>query len=408
MDLFNVLTVKDTSKLIDENFQFELDSELVTLTEATGRILKNDIVAKENVPDFRRSTVDGYAVFSRDVFGASESIQSILDLKGEILMGVEADGEISVPGQCYYVPTGGMLPRGADSVIMIEYTEKLDETTILTSKASSPGENVIEIGEDIKKNEVVIRKGTKLRAYEIGVLSSLGFYNIEVFRKPRIGIISTGDEVVHPFEDINPGQIRDINTYLLYSLIEDKGCIPVNYGLIKDEYSLLKSTMEKAVNECDIVLTSGGSSVGKKDNTLNVIKSLEGGELLVHGISVKPGKPTIIGKSKGKIIFGLPGHPLACAVIFKIMVQYYIEKITEHKYKDFPVSCRFKINYHKAKGREEYLPVNIEEKDTELVAYPVFGKSGLITSFSKAWGYIKIERNEEGIKEGQTVKVYRF
>lgn len=408
MDLFNVLTVKDTSKLIDDNFNYELKSEFVTLPEATGRILKYDITAKENVPDFRRSTVDGYAVYSRDVFGASESIQSILDLKGEILMGQKAEGEISISGQCYYVPTGGMIPNGADSVIMIEYTEKLDDTTILTSKATSPGENVIEIGEDIKKDEIVIKKGTRLRAYEIGVLASLGFYEVEVYKKPVIGIISTGDEVVHPSQPIKTGQIRDINTYLLNSLVEDKGCIPVRYGLIKDEYELLKMTLEKAVSECDIVLISGGSSVGKKDNTVKIIEDLEDGVLLVHGISVKPGKPTIIGKSKGKIIFGLPGHPLACAVIFQVMVKYYIEKITEHKEKVYPIMCKFKLNYHKAKGREEYLPVTIEEKSEELIASPVFGKSGLITSFSKAYGFVRIERNEEGIKEGQIVKVYKF
>lgn len=408
MDLFNVLTVKDTSKLIDDNFNYILKSEIIKLPDATGRILKNDIIAKENVPDFRRSTVDGYAVYSRDVFGASESIHSILDLKGEIFMGQEAEGEISIPGQCYYVPTGGMLPKGSDSVIMIEYTEKLDNTTILTSKATSPGENVIEIGEDIKKDEVVIKKGTKLRAYEIGVLASLGFYEIEVYKKPVIGIISTGDEVIHPSQNINIGQIRDINTYLLNSLAEDKGCVTVRYGLIKDEYELLKITLEKAVSKCDIVLVSGGSSVGKKDNTVKVIEDLEDGELLVHGISVKPGKPTIIGKSKGKIIFGLPGHPLACAVIFQVMVKYYIEKITDHKEKMYPIICKFKLNYHKAKGREEYLPVFIEEKGEELIASPVFGKSGLITSFSKAYGFIRIDRNEEGINEGQIVKVFKF
>lgn len=408
MDLFNVLTVKDTSKLIDENFNYKLKSELVSLPDATGRILINDIAAKENVPDFRRSTVDGYAVYSRDVFGASESIQSILDLKGEILMGQEANGEISIPGQCYYVPTGGMLPKGSDSVIMVEYTEKLDDTTILTSKSSSPGENVIEIGEDIKKGEIVIKKGTKLRAYEIGVLASLGYYEVEVFVKPKIGIISTGDEVVHPSQDISLGQIRDINSYLLNSLAKDVGCEPIMYGLIKDEYQLLKNTLEKAIHECDIVLVSGGSSVGKKDNTVKVIEDLEDGILLVHGISVKPGKPTIIGKSKGKIIFGLPGHPLACAVIFQVMVKYYIEKITAHKEKVYPIICKFKFNYHKAKGREEYLPVVIEEKNEEFFAQPVFGKSGLITSFSKAYGFIKIDRNEEGIKESQIVKVYKF
>ncbi len=324
MDLFNVLTVKDTSKLIDDNFSLEIEGESVTLTEATGRILKNDVTAKGNVPDFRRSTVDGYAVYSRDVFGASESVQSILDLKGEILMGQETQGEITAPGQCYYVPTGGMLPKGADSVIMLEYAEKLDDATILVSKSPSPGENVVEIGEDIRKGKVVIKKGTRLRAYEIGVLSSLGFYEVLVCRKPKIGIISTGDELVHPSEKIFPGQIRDINTYLLSSLAKDGGCIPVRYGIIKDEYELLKDAVEKAVSECHIVLVSGGSSVGKKDNTVNVIKGLEDGELLVHGVSVKPGKPTIMGKSKGKIIFGLPGHPLACAVIFQVMVKYYI------------------------------------------------------------------------------------
>lgn len=408
MDLFNVLTVKDTRELIDENFSLELEGEMVNLHEAAGRILKSDVIAPENVPNFRRSTVDGYAVFSRDVYGASESMQSMLDLKGEVLMGHEAQGKISIPGQCYYVPTGGMLPEGADSVIMIEYTEKLDETTILASKSASPGENTVDIGEDIKKGEAVIKSGTKIRAYEVGVLSSLGITSVEVMKRPRVGIISTGDEVVNPEEKINPGQIRDINTYLLYSLLEESGCTPIKYGLIRDDYDLLKSTVEKAVSECDIVLMSGGSSVGKKDNTVNVINDLGDEGVLVHGISVKPGKPTIIGKYKGKIIFGLPGHPLACAVIFQVMVKYYIEKITKHNDKVYPVSCKFKINYHKAKGREEYLPVDIEENEQGLTASPVFGKSGLITGFSKAWGYIRIERNEEGLKEGQSVAVYKF
>lgn len=408
MDLFNVLTVKDTRKVIDDNFSLELEEETVSLLEAAGRILSQDVVAPDNVPDFRRSTVDGYAVYSRDVYGASDSMQSMLDLKGEVLMGCEAPGEIAMPGQCYYVPTGGMLPKGADSVVMIEYTEKLDDSTILASKSASPGENVVEIGEDIKKGEAVIKTGTKLRAYEIGVLASLGITRVNVINKPRIGIISTGDEVVPPEEEIKPGQIRDINTYLLYSLIEEQGCTPVKFGLIKDDYNLLKNAVDTAVKQCDIVLISGGSSVGKKDNTVSVIDDLGDEGVLVHGISVKPGKPTIIGKSKGKIIFGLPGHPLACAVIFQVMVKYYIEKITNNKEKSYPVTCTFKINYHKAKGREEYLPVTIEDDGQSLTACPVFGKSGLITGFSKAWGYIRIERNEEGIREGQTVSVYRF
>lgn len=408
MDMFKVLTVKDTHHVIDENFSKEMDFEKVDLLNAYGRIINSDILSPENVPQFKRSTVDGYAIYSRDVFGASESIQSILNLKGEVLMGEAANGYLSSPGDCYYVPTGGMLPNGADAVVMIEYTEKLDDTTILISRPTSPGENVVEVGEDIKKDEVVIKKGTKLRAYEIGVLSSLGIWEIQVYKKPKIGIISTGDEVVSPKEDIKLGQIRDINTYLLYSLIQESGCIPVDIGLIKDEYDLLKSSVEKAMDRCDVVLISGGSSVGKKDNTVKVINDLTNGELLVHGISVKPGKPTIIGKSKEKIIFGLPGHPLACAVIFKTIVKYYIEKVTFNKEKTYPVACKFKINYHKAKGREEFLPVQMDEEESGLVATPIFGKSGLITSFSKAYGYVRIERNEEGLREGQDVFVYKF
>lgn len=406
MELFNVLTVDETKKIIEENFLNEIESEIVSILDCTGRIVKNDVRAKENVPDFKRSTVDGYAVYSRDVFGASETIQSMLDYKGEVLMGQEVQGEINFPGQCFYVPTGGMLPKGSDSVIMIEYTDKLDDNIILASKPACPGENVIDIGEDIKIEEIIIKKGTKLRAYEIGVLSSLGYSTVEVYKKPVIGIISTGDEIVDCDEVKKPGQIRDINTYLLYSLIIESGCKPIKYGLIKDDYNLLKKIVEMALEQCDIVLMSGGSSVGKKDHTVNVINSV--GEILVHGISVKPGKPTIVGKTCEKIIFGLPGHPLACAVIFKTIVKHYIDKITGYKDVSYPIPSKFSINYHKAKGREEYLPVTLQLENGEIIAMPVFGKSGLITGFSKAWGFVRIERNEEGLRDGQIVNVFKF
>lgn len=406
MDLFKVLSIGETRKLISDNFHNKMEIETVSILECTGRIVYNDIKSKENVPDFRRSTVDGYAVYSRDVFGASEAIPSMLDYKGEVLMGQEFQGEISFPGECFYVPTGGMLPKGANSVIMIEYTDKLDDNTILASKPAAPLDNVIDIGEDIKFDEVVIKKGTKLRAYEIGVLASLGYSSIEVYKKPVIGIISTGDEIIDCNENKKLGQIRDINTYLLYSLIIESGCIPIKFGLIKDDYDMLKNTVKDAISKCDIVLMSGGSSVGKKDHTVNVINSL--GEVLVHGISVKPGKPTIIGRAEDKIVFGLPGHPLACAVIFKSIVKNYIDKIMEYNDISYPIESKFSINYHKAKGREEYLPVTLHMINEEIIAKPVFGKSGLITGFSKAWGYVRIDRNEEGLKEGQKVSVNKF
>lgn len=408
MNLFTVKTMDQTKEIISDNFQGELGFEELSLDLCTNRILFEDIISEVNVPSFRRSTVDGYAVRSKDIAGASESIPSILDFKGEVSMGETARSNIDLPGQCIYVPTGGMVPGGADCVLMIEYTDKLDADTILANKPSAPLDNLVQVGEDIKKGEVVIKKGSKLRPYEIGVLSSLGINKGKVFKKVKIGIISTGDELVECNTVPVEGQIRDINTNLLYSLVIAKGETPIKYGIIKDEYALIKATVEKAVSQCDVVLISGGSSVGTKDHTVKIIEDIGKPGILVHGIAVKPGKPTIVGKVKDKMIFGLPGHPLACAVIFNTLVSFYIDKLTCKNEKEYFVKCEFEINYHKAKGREEYLPVKLENKDGKLIAKPVFGKSGIITGFSKAWGYIKIDKNEEGLNKDQLVDVYKF
>ena len=291
---------------------------------------------------------------------------------------------------------------------MVEYSDKLDENTILIYSPVAHGDNVIQVGEDISDQEIVIKKGDKLRPYEIGVLASIGISEVKVYKTPRVAIISTGDEVVPC--DVKPtlGEVRDINTYLLWSLLLEDGFQPVSYGIIKDDYELLKSTVDRAFNECDLVLISGGSSVGKKDQTLKVIESYGDGEVLVHGIAVKPGKPTIVGKHKEKIIFGLPGHPLACSVIYKILVKNYVHNLMFYADESYGTTAVMSINYHKAKGREEYLPVELATVDNKVIAKPVFGKSGLITAFSKAWGYIKIEKNVEGLKEGQLVEVHRF
>lgn len=408
MDLFNVVSVNEAQNILNEKFYYKLEKEEIDLEKAIGRILYEDIISKVNVPEFRRSTVDGYAVNCKDVAGASESIPAMLNLKGEVLMGELAGYSIDLPGECVYVPTGGMIPDGADAVVMIEYAEKLDEETILINSTCANGDNVIQIGDDISINEVVIKKGTKLRPYEIGVLSSLGFAEIPVFKKLKVGIISTGDEIVGISETPNLGQVRDINTYLLYSSILKDEVEPINYGVVKDEYELLKNMVDKALKQCDLVLISGGSSVGIKDQTIKVIGSFEESEVLVHGIAIKPGKPTIISKVCGKAVFGLPGHPLSCAIIYQIIVKNFINKLQNNIDKEYPVQCRFPINYHKAKGREEYLPVMLKNVDNEFIAEPIFSKSGLITGFSKAYGYIKIDKNIEGLREGEKVLVYKF
>lgn len=408
MNLFDVASSADVIKIINDEFQGGLLYETVGLTQCHNRILHEAIYSGVNIPDFRRSTVDGYAVRSKDLFGASETSLSLLELIGEAEMGKTNKYSLEYPGECVYVPTGGMLPEGADAVIMIENVEKLDNETLLASKSVAPGENVIQIGEDIGKGELVIEKGTRLRPYEIGVLASIGCTDVKVVRQPRVGIVSTGDEIVEPGKVPETGQIRDINSYLLYSLVQESAGEPVMYGFVKDNFDELRDTVSRALDECDTVLISGGSSVGKKDETVNVINSFENSEILVHGIAIKPGKPTIIGKVDGKALFGLPGHPLACAVIYKAFVTRYIDKLTGKQEWDYPVRCEFEINYHKAKGREEYLPIEISLEGSRRIAKPILSKSGLITGFSKAWGYVKIEKNDEGLREGQAVQVYKF
>ncbi|EPS56209.1 molybdenum cofactor synthesis domain-containing protein [Clostridium botulinum Af84] len=378
------------------------------LLSSMDRVIYEDIVSHINVPNFRRSTVDGYAVNSKDVAGASESMPAMMNYRGEVFMGKIPEVNIDFPGDCVYVPTGGMIPEGSDSVIMVEYTERVHEDTVLINKATAYGEKVVEIGEDIAKEEVIIKKGERLRPYEIGVLSSLGITKVPVCRNPKVAIISTGDEIVDPNKEPNLGEVRDINSYLLQASIIEDGGIPINYGIIRDDFNLLKNTVEKAIEDTDIVLISGGSSVGKKDVTIDVINSLGDTGVFVHGIAIKPGKPTIIGNVKDKIVFGLPGHPLSAAVVYKVIVKYYIDKIAGVKEKVFPIVCKFNINYHSAKGREEYLPVTLNWQENEIIASPIFSKSGLISGFSKAYGFIKIDKNLEGIKKDEKVFVYRF
>lgn len=406
MDFFNVVSVEEGRRLMIETYkEYRIETEEISILEATGRILVEDIISKANVPEFNRSTVDGYAVRSSNTHGASESIPSFLVLLGEIKMGESADVKIS-SGEAIYVPTGGMIPEGADAVIMIEHAEKLDDSTLMVYRPLSVGENIIFKGDDIKEGEEIIKKGKKLSPQDIGVLAALGVSKVNVYKKPRFFIISTGDEIVDLNEELTIGKVRDINSYALSSLIIKLGGEVSGKSIVRDDFELLRNNVEKALEVSDIVIISGGSSVGTRDYTSKVINSFNGKGVFVHGVSIKPGKPTIIGEGNGKAIFGLPGHPVSSIIIFKVFIEYFIKHLFNIKENINKTTAILDFNFPSSPGKETYQMVNIVERDGETHAVPSFGKSGMISLLSKSDGYIVLKPHEEGISKGETREVY--
>lgn len=379
----------------------------VPLIESLGKIISEDIYSKEDLPPFNRSTMDGYAVNALDTFGASSSMPAILNLAGSVKIGEYPDFKVA-KGQACSMPTGGILPGGTDSVVMIEYTESLDEETVLVEKAVSPGENVILKGEDISTGELVFRKSHILRPQDIGVLASLGIGDIKVLDTLKIAVISTGNELVNPFSVVSLGKIRDINTYSLNAAILKDGMKPTNYGIVEDSFNSLKYSLESALEEADIILISGGSSVGVMDLTYKVIESFEQSEILVHGVAVKPGKPTIIASLKGKPVFGLPGHPVSAFIIYHIIVRRFIKELIGIKEDSRVQEAYFKENYASAPGRDEFVMVNLIEDTGLITACPVMGKSGMMATMSQADGFIHIPASREGIYKDERVMVQMF
>lgn len=406
MKMFKVHSVEEAKRKLRDNFiGYKLDFEMIDISKAVGRILAEDVFSNVDVPHFRRSTVDGYAVISKDTHGASESLPAFLQVIGEVHMGREAEMVIGAD-KTAYVPTGGMIPDGADSVVMVEYTEKLDEENIAINKPASTKENMIDIGDDIKKKEKVLNKGLKLRPQDIGVLSSIGADRVRVFKLPTIAILSTGDEIVDPSKDAKLGQIRDINTYTLSAMAEEAGCVVTKKVVVEDEFQALRNTLEDCINNNDIVIISGGSSVGTKDITGKVINAIGKPGVFVHGVAIKPGKPTILAKVKNKAVFGLPGQPVSAMIVFKVFVEYLIKYIQDIDTEiEHSIEARFASNIHSAHGRETYQMVTLENDGIEWLTKPVYGKSGMITLMSKAKGYIKIEADKEGVQKGDEVRV---
>ena len=383
-------------------------TEDVPLLNTTERVLAADIISDHNIPDFPRSTMDGYAVRGSSTFGASEGNPAYLTVVGAVTMGQIPEFTIG-PGEACRISTGGMLPAGADSVVMIEHTEALDDTSLEVYRSVAPGQHVIEIGEDVKKGDVVISRGKILRPQESGLLAAIGKTMIPVYKKPVIGIISTGDEVVPVEDDPGPAQIRDINSYTLFSQVQQAGGQAELYGIVGDDYDLLYDTCARALSQSDMVLISGGSSVGTRDFTIEVLSNLPQSSILVHGISIRPGKPTILAKAQNKAIWGMPGHVASAMIVFKAIVRIFIERIAglrETGQIKSSVSARLSRNLASAQGRIDYIRVRLIEKAGELWAEPILGKSGLINTMVKADGLMAIDINTEGLNKGTTVEVF--
>ena len=403
-DFFNVVTIEQA--LAFRSVFSEVEIETVPLMDAYERVLAEPVAATENLPDFRRATMDGYAVRATSTFGATESNPAFLTVKGTSLMGETPVFPIAT-GEACRISTGGMLPDGADSIVMIEHTEALDATTIEVYRSAAPGQHIIESGEDFLKDEILLAEGRRLRAQEIGLMAAFGRDSLKVYRKPVVAIISTGDEVVPVTETPPPGKIRDINTYTLTSMVMACGAVPVSYGIVRDNSESLNQTLSLALKTSDMVLVSGGSSVGVRDVTIDALSALPNPRILFHGISISPGKPTILAMSQHKALWGLPGHVVSAMVVFLKVVKPFIEHISGVKGKSDPrrVPARLSRNLSSAQGRVDYVRVKLRTVDGKLVAEPLLGKSGLINTMVKADGLIEIGLNVEGLDQGEPVEV---
>ena len=399
--MLHVKTPEEVLALIETEFAPVSGTELVSLSCAMGRILGEDIVATEYVPDFDRSTVDGYAVRARDTFGCSDAIPAILPLQGEVLMGEGAEFDLNME-ECVAVPTGGAVPRGADSVVMIEYTEDYGGE-IGISKPAAPGQNMIFRGDDVYPGKVILQKGRVLSSQDIGALAAIGRVQVPVVKKLTVGVLSTGDELVPPEVVPGPGQIRDVNGPMLEAMLAAFGVNVVHYGIVIDDEAKLTAVVRKAAAECDAVLLSGGSSVGVKDAACRIIESM--GTLLLHGIAIKPGKPTIIGKTGYKPLVGLPGHPVAAYFVTKLFILPLLSRLMGRVQPGYTTTALVSESISANHGRAQYHCCRLERRDGQLYAHPIRGKSGLITTLAGADGYFCIDRDCEGLPQGAQVQV---
>ncbi|WP_297092730.1 gephyrin-like molybdotransferase Glp [Thermococcus sp.] len=374
--------------------------ESVPLSEALGRVLAEDVVSPVDVPPFDRATVDGYALRAEDTFMASESEPVRLKVIGEVNAGDNPDFELK-PGESVYISTGAPLPKGADAVIQFEDVDREGEEVIIY-KPAYPGLGVMKAGTDIPKGKTLLKRGTKLTFKNTALLSAVGIAEVPVFRRPRVAVISTGNEVVLPGAELRYGQIYDINGRAIADAVRELGGEALFLGIARDDRESLKALIEKGVECCDVVILSGGASGGIRDLTSSIIEEL--GEVKIHGIAIQPGKPTIIGLINGKPVFGLPGYPTSCLTNFTLLVAPLLRKLLGRESEVRKVRKKLAHKVFSVKGRRQFLPVRVEGDR----AVPILKGSGAVTSFIEADGFIEVPENVEILQAGEEVEVTFF
>ena len=408
-EFFNVLPPHLALQMLLARLQRCVATETVFTHQAMGRVTAAALLAPEHLPALPRSTMDGYAVRASDTFGASESLPAYLEVVGEVPMG-QAPNVTLAAGQATVAYTGGLLAHGADAVVMVENTQAIDATAIEVLHAVAPGENVVQVGEDVRIGETIVPAGVLLRPQDIGGLMALGLTQVTVGRRPRVAIVSTGDEIVAPDCTPAPGQIRDINTYTIATLVEQAGGVPYPLGVVKDDYEVQCRAAAAGLAQADMLVFSAGSSVSSRDLTVQVLNSLGRPGVLVHGLAHRPGKPTIVALIEEKPAFGLPGNPVSAMIVFRLLVRPTLYTLAGCTQLPQPrtVRARLSKNIPSTTGREDHVQVRLSRADNEPQAEPVFGKSNLIYTLIRADGVVVVPLDKGGLYAGEEVSVQLY
>ena len=405
-EFFNVLPPGQALRVLLDRLDPRIESETVGAYEGLGRVTAAEVVSAADLPAFPRSTMDGYSVRSADTFGATESLPAFLDVVGEVAMGAPPSVTLGT-GHAARAYTGGMLAAGADAVVMVEHTQAIDDHSIEVLRPVAPGENVNQVGEDIRAGDVVLPAGHEVRPQDVGGLMTLGIDRVTVARRPRVAVVSTGDELVPPESKPGPGQVRDVNTYTLSALVERAGGVPVKAGLVSDDFEEQRAAAVEGLAGADMLVFSAGSSVSARDMTADVFASLGEPGVLVHGISFKPGKPTILALLDGKPAVGLPGNPVSAAVVFDMIAAPVVRALMGAASERWRPTIRARLarDVPSQTGRQDTVQVALDEVDGVVTAEPVFGSSNLVYTMVRADGHVTVPIDAGGLYAGQEVAV---